>query len=69
MGLYLVTVKPIAHDSYDIIIRTFSESSCPVDVGRGIVELSTPIRIEMFYDKVKLISQNNFILIYRKSSL
>ncbi len=49
-----------------ILIKPFSESSCPVDAGMDSVEETTPIRIEMFHLRIKVITQNNFIFIFSK---
>lgn len=40
-----------------------------MDTGRDIVGLPTPIRTEMFHKKIKVRSQNYFVLIYSGSSL
>ncbi len=45
-----------------ILIKPFSDpSSCPMD--GAILEETTPIRMEMFHHRIKVITQNNFVLI------
>ena len=46
-----------------ILIKPFSDPSCPMDGGIVILEETTPIRIEMFHHRIKVITQNNFGLI------
>ncbi len=45
------------------LIKPFSDPLCPMDGGIFIVEKTTPIRIEMFHHRAKVITQNNFVLI------
>lgn len=52
-----------------ILIKPFSDPLCPMDENINILEGTTPIRIEMFHLRIKVISKNNFILIYTDSSL
>ena len=55
----LVTVKATAHDSHHFHThQTFSDASVLV-----IMEETTPFRIEMFHHRIKVITQNNFVLI------
>ncbi len=46
-----------------ILIKPFGDPSRPVDGGTVILEETTPIRIEMFHHRIKVINQNNFVLI------
>ena len=46
-----------------ILIQPFSDPSCFIDEGIVILEETAPIRIEMFYHRIKVITQNNFVLI------
>ena len=50
-----------------ILIRPFSDLSCPMD--GDILEETTPIRIEMFHHRIKVITHNIFVLISSDSSL
>uniref|UniRef100_A0A0E9PRG6 Uncharacterized protein n=1 Tax=Anguilla anguilla TaxID=7936 RepID=A0A0E9PRG6_ANGAN len=52
-----------------ILIILFSDPSCPVDEGIFIMEEITPIRIEIFHHRIKLITQNNFVLICSEPTL
>lgn len=45
-----------------ILINPFSEPLCPVDGGGVILDETTPIRIEMFPQNIKLIRQKNITL-------
>lgn len=44
-----------------ILIKSFSESSCPVDGGGVKLKATTPIRIEMFCCRIKVLNYNNVI--------
>ena len=48
-----------------ILIKPFSDPSCPMDGGIVILEETSPIRIEMFHQRIKVIIQINFVLICR----
>ena len=52
-----------------ILIKAFSDPSCPVSWGIVILEETTPIRTEMFHQRVNVITQNNFELICSDPSL
>ena len=52
-----------------ILIKPFSDPSCPMDGSIVILEETTPIRIEMFHHRIKVITQNNFVLICSDPSL
>ncbi len=52
-----------------ILIKPFSDPSCPADGGIVILEETTPIRIEMFHHRIKVTTQNNFVLICSDPSL
>lgn len=45
-----------------ILFKSFSEPSCPVDGGGVILEKTTPTRIEIFYHRIKMIRQKNFLI-------
>ena len=51
-----------------ILIKPFSDPSCPMDGGIDSQETTT-IRIEMFHHRIKVIAQNNFVLICSDPSL
>ena len=52
-----------------LLIKPFSDPSYPVNWGIVILEETTPIRIEMFHHRTKVITQNNFVLICSDPSL
>ena len=44
-------------------VKPFSDPSCPMDGGIVMLEESTAIWIEMLHYRIKVIMQNNFVLI------
>lgn len=46
-----------------ILIKPFGESSCPAAGGGAILEETTPIGIVMLHLKIKVISQEDLVLI------
>ncbi len=52
-----------------MLIKPVSDPSFPVDGGIVILEETTPVRIEMFHHRIKVITQNNFVLICSDPSL
>ncbi len=46
-----------------ILMKPFSDLSCPLDTGIVILEETTPIRRELFHHRSRVTNQNNFVLI------
>lgn len=69
---YSVTLRSGDCEGYSIVfilMQTFTKMSCFVDGGGDILEETMPNRIVMFRHRIKLISQNNGVLIGRDSYL
>lgn len=52
---------------YIILYISFVKPLRPVDRDTVIVEETTPIRMDIFYQKIKVIRQNSFVLIHSDS--
>ena len=52
-----------------VFIQLFSYPLCPIHGVVVILEETTALRIEMFHHRIKVITQNHFVMICSDSSL